>query len=450
MPFLSSFSSSSSCACIFIQKPIKKANNKIKASSQAITLTCDQTSSTVEAYGTGEWIADTNNPAVTIIGSSTSPTTTISGFNTPGVYTYYWVSRYCQEAMTITYQGFFDVPTVTSPVAYCQSDVATALTATAASGYTLQWFTVPVGGTGDANAPIPSTATVGTTTYYVALVDSNGCVGPRVAVDVVVNPLITPVVDFTYDETTYCTSSANPVLIPAANFTTGGTYSVSPSGLTLDTTTGAINLATSSAGTYTVTYLLPRVGCTLQGTSSFTVEVVQEVTFDLVSECDSQVMYLNVEPTNGSDLSNVDYEWEDVNGNTIATQTSTLNVNDYLIQNSDVTLPTTISVTVSLGGCTSTKSYVITVNECSLIPRGVSPNNDGDNDTFDLTGLGVRELSIFNRYGSEVYSFNGNYTNQWNGNDKNGSHLPDGTYFYSITFQDGKSVTGWVYVIRQY
>ena len=427
-----------------------KANNKIKASSQAITLTCDQTSSTVEAYGTGEWIADTNNPAVTIIGSSTSPTTTISGFNTPGVYTYYWVSRYCQEAMTITYQGFFDVPTVTSPVAYCQSDVAVALTATATSGYTLQWFTEQIGGTGDANAPIPSTATVGTTTYYVALVDSNGCVGPRVALDVVVNPLITPVVDFSYDETTYCTSSANPVLIPAANFATGGTYSVSPSGLTLDTTTGAINLATSTAGTYTVTYLLPRVGCTLQGTSSFSVEVVQEVTFDLVSECDSQVMYLNVEPTNGSDLSNVDYEWEDVNGNTIATQTSTLNVNDYLIQNSDVTLPTTISVTVSLGGCTSTKSYVITVNECSLIPRGVSPNNDGDNDTFDLTGLGVRELSIFNRYGSEVYSFNGNYTNQWNGNDKNGSHLPDGTYFYSITFQDGKSVTGWVYVIRQY
>ena len=69
---------------------------------------------------------------------------------------------------------------------------------------------------------------------------------------------------------------------------------------------------------------------------------------------------------------------------------------------------------------------------------------------IDLTGLGAKQVSIFNRYGIEVYSYSGNYTNQWNGNDKDGSNLPDGTYFYNITFQDGNSVTGWVYIIRQY
>lgn len=427
-----------------------KANNKIKVSSQALTLTCDQTSATVEAYGVGEWIADQNNPAVTLIAETTNPTTIISGFNTPGVYTYYWKSRYCEEMMTITYQGFNDEATASSPVEYCMLDTASALIATAPSGYTLEWYTEPVGGTGDTNAPTPSTATIGTTTYYVALVNASGCVGPRTAIDVVVNELVTPVVDFTYNNTAFCTSEANPVLTPASGFTTGGTYSATPAGLTIDSATGAINLATSLPGNYEITYGLPRVDCTLAGSSSYTIEVSQAVTYDVVSECESQVMYLNVNATGGSDLTAVDYTWQDANDNTIGSNSSTFNVNDYLALNSSVSLPTIISVTVTNGGCSLSKSYSLVANECSLIPRGISPNGDGDNDVFDLTGLGAKQVSIFNRYGTEVYSYSGNYTNQWNGNDKDRSNLPDGTYFYNITFQDGKSVTGWVYIIRQY
>jgi len=424
-----------------------KANTKII--TQDATISCNQ-SVNVEAVGVGQWIADANNPAATIIADADSMTTTISGFNTPGTYIFHWKTRYCDEILTITYQGINDLAVVNTPVEYCQTETAVALTATAPSGYTLQWFTVPVGGTGDSNAPIPSTATVGTTVYYVALVDSNGCFGPRTPIDVVVNDLITPVVDFTYDATTYCTSGSNPILVPATNFTVGGNYGVTPNGLTIDATTGAINLATSTPGTYEVTYDLPRVDCTLDGSSSYILTVVQDVTYNLESDCDSQVMFLNVEPTNGSDLTNVDYTWQDANGNTIGSNTPNLNINDYLAQNSNVTLPTTISVTVTIGGCTSSKTFPLVANECSLIPRGISPNGDGDNDSFDLTGLGAKEVSIFNRYGTEVYSYSGNYTNQWNGNGKNGSQLPDGTYFYNITFQDGKSVTGWVYIIRQY
>jgi gliding motility-associated-like protein len=417
--------------------------------TQDFIISCNQEVN-VQANGIGVWEADVNNPAVTIIADATNPTTTISGFNTPGVYTYYWKSRYCEEMMTVTYQGFNELATTTSPVEYCMSDTATTLTASAPSGNTLVWYTDAVGGTGNANAPTPSTATAGTTTYYVALVDSNGCAGPRTAIDVVVNDLITPIVDFSYDTTSYCTSGTNPVLTPASGFTTGGTYSATPVGLTIDSATGAINLATSLPGTYEITYDLPRVDCTLAGSSNYTIEVTQAVTFDVVSECESQVMFLNVNATGGSDLTAVDYTWQDANGNTIGSNAPTFNVNDYLALNSSVSLPTTISVTVTNGGCELTKSYSLVANECSLIPRGISPNGDGDNDAFDLTGLGAKQVSIFNRYGTEVYSYSGNYTNQWNGNDKDGSNLPDGTYFYNITFQDGKSVTGWVYIIRQY
>jgi gliding motility-associated-like protein len=60
-------------------------------------------------------------------------------------------------------------PTVTSPIYYCQNSVAVPLTATpSVVGATLKWYTLPAGGVASLIAPIPSTATVGTTSYYVS------------------------------------------------------------------------------------------------------------------------------------------------------------------------------------------------------------------------------------------------------------------------------------------
>jgi pectinesterase len=56
---------------------------------------------------------------------------------------------------------------------------------------------------------------------------------------------------FSYPSAAYCTTGPNPT--PAVTGTTGGTFS-STTGLSLDVTTGAINLAGSTPGTYTVTY----------------------------------------------------------------------------------------------------------------------------------------------------------------------------------------------------
>jgi hypothetical protein len=58
---------------------------------------------------------------------------------------------------------------------YCVGATATALTATAATGHTLNWYTVATGGTASTTAPVPSTATAGITTYYVSQVNANGC-----------------------------------------------------------------------------------------------------------------------------------------------------------------------------------------------------------------------------------------------------------------------------------
>lgn len=74
-------------------------------------------------------------------------------------------------------------PTVTTPVSYCQGATATALTAT---GTNLLWYTVPVGGVGSTTAPTPSTAIVGTTSYYVSQT-INGCESARIQIDIIIN-----------------------------------------------------------------------------------------------------------------------------------------------------------------------------------------------------------------------------------------------------------------------
>ncbi|MFP9114664.1 gliding motility-associated C-terminal domain-containing protein [Flavobacterium sp. RHBU_3] len=98
-------------------------------------------------------------------------------------------------------------------------------------------------------------------------------------------------------------------------------------------------------------------------------------------------------------------------------------------------------------GCFSIAPVSLVQGNCE-IPRGISPGDNDYNNNFDLTNFDVKHISIFNRYGLEVYSYNGTYTNQWNGQTNNGNDLPTGTYFYAFENNRGKSFTGWVYINR--
>ncbi|SFJ57858.1 choice-of-anchor J domain-containing protein [Myroides guanonis] len=96
------------------------------------------------------------------------------------------------------------------------------------------------------------------------------------------------------------------------------------------------------------------------------------------------------------------------------------------------------------GLCVDESSFTIEYEECP-IQKGISPNGDGINDVFDLSAHGVYSLKIFNRYGSEVYSYGVGYTNEWKGQDKGGNLLPDGTYYYVIIAR-GETRSGWVQI----
>src|SRR5690606_6461655 len=197
------------------------ANNEILTIDQ--TLDCDIADVTVEANGVGTWTADENNPGETTIADMTSRNTTISGFTVSGDYTYYWRTRYCENSVTFTYQAFTEVPTVTSPVEYCLNQTAQPLTAT--STHSLLWFTDEVGGTGNTTAPTPVTTSAGSRTYYVANGNAAGGASPRVPIEVIVNPLVIPVVVFTYASTECCINDSSIISVrPSEGFTSGGVY----------------------------------------------------------------------------------------------------------------------------------------------------------------------------------------------------------------------------------
>ena len=132
----------------------------------------------------------------------------------------------------------------------------------------------------------------------------------------------------------------------------------------------------------------------------------------------------------------------------------TLNLNASGTGIISITNPTTVIVEINLVNITNglcskllTLSSDAEVVSCD-IPKGVSPNGDGLNDTWDLRGYNVKRVEIFNRYGTKVYS-KSNYVDEWHGQSDNSNELPDGTYYYVVEFNDSPVKTGWVYINRE-
>lgn len=596
-------------------------NNEII--TEPFIVDCDNALANVEANGTGTWIASEANPGVVTFADANSNVTSITDFVQPGVYTFTWQTRYCSYDLEITYDGIADIPTVEPTIEYCLNDIAEPLLATATGSYSLIWYTQAAGGTGSTTAPTPNTSVAASTSYYVANADTNGCEGPRAEIVVTVNNTITPeltfsyqttcavsdlnptpslntgfntggvfssatltvdattgeididsaiagqhditytydgdensctlsgsytatieftsaivpVTSFGYGDTAFCIlSNNNPIPNQDLGFTTGGVFSSTT--LTVDATTGEIDLTTSSAGSHDITYTIEKDASTCIDEGSFTttieitegiipitdftyplnvycsdstnslpeletgftnggvfnadaglainaatgeidfssstagtysvsyeisefistcteasisvyeITIINSIQAEIEGECSGSDYIMTAFPLNDSyNVDEATYAWQDTNGNMVGQDSEVFNVSDYA--NSNFTLPLQFAVTITFGDCSTTVSFTTERLSCIDIPRGISPDGNGKNDAFDLSGYGVTQITIFDRNGLEVYQFNGSYTNQWFGQSKNGKDLPDGTYFYAIRKEDDTNATGWVYINRK-
>lgn len=284
-----------------------------------------------------------------------------------------------------------------------------------------------------------ATATVGPhEIVYTLLLDLTKCSNGAVSkTNLTVANGFTPIVDFKYGAITYCSSETSQLPTTAPGFTTGGLFTAT-AGLVINGTTGEVNIGQSNSGNYTVTYTVaPNAAtCNVGGSHSENINISKKAAITFEEGCNANDYNLTALIDNKTGTT---YEWTTTNGKFV----SGLTPETIILKMGGTYF---VKVTTA-DGCSSTESISVNSVACS-IQKGISPNNDGMNDFFDLESLNVKYLSIFNRYGTKVYD-KSNYKNEWYGTTNDGKKLPDGTYYYVIEREGQESVTGWIYIINQ-
>jgi gliding motility-associated-like protein len=202
---------------------------------------------------------------------------------------------------------------------------------------------------------------------------------------------------------------------------------------------GGVNpfVGTTVTQTTTLYVYVSQGSCSAE--EAFTVNIGQTPELLVDGGCQGNDYVVGVEPVNGSfDPATATYEWTASGGGVISGASTGQSVigtaaGDY-------------TVVVTSGGCSQSGSHTAGNVGC-IIQKGISVNGDGDNDTFDLSGQGVRQLDIFNRYGMVVYS-KSNYQDEWGGQSDSGEDLPDGTYYFVFQRESGETKSGWIYLNR--
>lgn len=234
-----------------------------------------------------------------------------------------------------------------------------------------------------------------------------------------------------------------------SNAEEGATYTWSlPQGWSFEggnTGTSVTVNAGSTSGAITV------VGTNSCGTSEgkfdivvFTPPVTPGQIADKSNVCDGLVF--SIEPVAGA----TGYTWTVSSGFTITSGQGTTSIK---VKADRPDLQGTVTVVADNGPCSSMEASA-PVDAAKAdgnldFPKAFSPNGDGKNDNWHIRNLEkfpTNEVTIFNRWGSEVYKTKG-YQNNWNGKG-----LEQGTYFYKVrvTLCDGvvKEYTGYTTIFR--
>jgi hypothetical protein len=305
-------------------------------------------------------------------GSTTAP---VPATTTAGT-TNYYVSQTvngCESARAIidvTINAAPGVPTVNTPVSYCQNTTAGALTAT---GTALKWYTASTGGTGSTMAPVPATTTAGTTNYYVSQTVS-GCESSRAIIAVTVNTL--PAATITAGGPT--TFSEGGSVLLSANTGTGFSYRWLNG--TAEVGTGP-NFTVTTAGDYSVE-VANAYGCkSTSGFATVTVLGNQAPTITITAPADNTILTTPANVTLTAIATDADGTISKVdfyNGSTLLGTDPTASYN-FALNNLPVgTYTITAVATDNLGA--STTSAFITISVMNPLPTvSITAPLDGSN-----------------------------------------------------------------------
>jgi gliding motility-associated-like protein len=378
---------------------------------------------------TFSWVSSQNNVSGANVGNGNliNQSLTLTGSTGSVVYTITPTSNSCiglDITITIT---VVNSPTATISYAgspYCSGSTSANVTFTGVTGgifsATNGLIINPNTGAVDLSSPAGSYIV----TYTIAA--GGGCNAFVVTAPITINLSSVPVTGFSYT-TPICKNAINPVVIPVAGFTAGGTYT-STNGLSINSSTGAIDLALSTPGNYTVTYTVPATICGPIGTSTAAIVITALPT---ATATPSTVTICSLDTANIALTSNAigtTYAWSSAATNaTGATSASGTTIVDALTATAATPGTVVYSITPSGSGCTGLPiTATITVNPlptatisgaatiCNGSATSISfsgtPNatvtfteNGGPNQTTTLNNLGSGTVSTGNLTTNTTY-----------------------------------------------
>ena len=346
-------------------------------------------------------------------------------------------------------------PVVSAVINYCINMQAVPLTASIPAGNSLKWFTDASLNNGSNNPPTPATNIAGTTTYYVTQINASGCESPASKIEVIVNPEI--VNNTIVGSQSLCYDTGADALTQASGNITGGNsryvyqWQSSVDGITWSIVAGA-DQRTYSPGQLTSTRKYRRQvtsGTCVDFSNDITIHIQNAITNYNISD-NFQVVEPNQIPAlitgqavqGGSGT--FTYQWEtssDRNTWDLITGATSPNYQAPGL------LKTAYFRRITKSGICNITSNIVAITVYSGIKNTFTPNGDGINDTWNLAGFAVNpnmQVQVFNRSGQVV--FHGLNQVVWDG-EYQGNKLPAGVYYYSITENNAKPITGWLSII---
>lgn len=313
-------------------------------------------------------------------------------------------------------------PVVTANTA--QSNICQGNTTTVSASGASNYIWAPTNAVTNPAAASTTANPASTTTYTVTGADANGCSDTAT---VTVNVVPIPQIGGIYSAPTICGDTTGTITIGAVNGGMGPfTYTVN--GVPSTPVNGMFGNYVD--GTYTVT-VTDAIGCT-----SSTSTIIGMMNTATVNGSASPMVGVYPLPVNfgasGSTGVN-NYDWNFGDGSPIASGAN---------QNHTYAASGTYTIIVTgyndYQQCSDNDTIIVQVFEQAQIavPNVFTPNGDGTNDLFMATTQGVKQAQydIYDRWGVLIRTVIGDDQIGWDGKNKGGTVVPDGTYYYIATF----------------
>ncbi|MGY3088313.1 hypothetical protein ACVWYF_001346 [Hymenobacter sp. UYAg731] len=240
-------------------------------------------------------------------------------------------------------------------------------------------------------------------------------------------------------DTTVCAGS--PQAVRLSGIPAGGTFS--GPGVTGSVAAGFVfTLPANFMGTATLTYTVTNVTCSGASTATRRISVApvplvqaswQPVACPESRQVPLTLRFTLVSPANSSAPAVV---WEFGDG-TQSAEVSPLHT--YATPGS---YQPRLRLRYNLDRCETTATTPLVEAKERKVPNIITPNGDGQNQTFRLGPDCPPRLQVFSRWGQQVFEAAA-YHDDWNADGQ-----PDGSYYFLASYPDGHQLKGWVEVRR--